>query len=328
MADTDIVKGYAVSAFSGLGAGALFSWIVGDFNAADYLIEFMSIGPLEIPFILACMVLVRKYGWRSGIFFTVSGLVASILLFRSTESVAPLVFLKIAVSGIILGSPQWFSGTFTARLSAVALPGVILAFLFGAPLIYHGAPEGTLDQLRQEALDMYSSFMSEDQAFNAVENATYLFEGVYKVGLGIFFLGSVILSWLTMIVGNWLLRKIKEPVEPLPRMFAFSLPFHAVWVFLAALALLVLEYDPLFPVALNALFVMAGLYGIQGLAIVTFHMARLSMGPLPRVFFWLLVFVTLSFSGIILILTGVIDNWFSLRSLPSTENGGENNEDK
>ena len=187
MADTDIVKGYAVSAFSGLGAGALFSWIVGDFNAADYLIEFMSIGPLEIPFILACMVLVRKYGWRSGIFFTVSGLVASILLFRSTESVAPLVFLKIAVSGIILGSPQWFSGTFTARLSAVALPGVILAFLFGAPLIYHGAPEGTLDQLRQEALDMYSSFMSEDQAFNAVENATYLFEGVYKVGLGIFF---------------------------------------------------------------------------------------------------------------------------------------------
>ncbi|GAG98444.1 unnamed protein product [marine sediment metagenome] len=65
----------------------------------------------------------------------------------------------------------------------------------------------------------------------------------------------------------------------------------------------------------NIFVFMAFLYLIQGIAIVMFQMNKFSMGRFPRVIFWLLFFFTLVFSGVILIITGVIDSWFNLRSI-------------
>ncbi len=88
------------------------------------------------------------------------------------------------------------------------------------------------------------------------------------------------------------------------------------------------EYEPTFVIALNVFGVMAGFYGIQGMAIVSYYMNRTSMGRLPRILFWLIFFITLAFSGVFLIIVGVIDNWYHLRFALSSSNTGGKEEGK
>jgi hypothetical protein len=78
-------------------------------------------------------------------------------------------------------------------------------------------------------------------------------------------------------------------------------------------ALWVGGFNQVMPVALNLLAVMAALYGMQGFAIIMYHLTRISMGRLPKILFWVIFFLTIVFSGFILVIIGVIDNWFDLR---------------
>jgi len=65
----------------------------------------------------------------------------------------------------------------------------------------------------------------------------------------------------------------------------------------------------------------------QGIAIVVFHMNRMSLGRLPRVIFWMLFFVTLAFSSIMLVGIGILDNWFKMRSITNSDNNKKVKED-
>ena len=305
-----------ISSGAGIFAGAFFTWIVGDFDAAYYLIELLSIAPIELPFIVFAAIIVHKFGWHMGILFTVLGSVVSMSMFFPDTSIASVVFLKTALTGLVIGEVRWFSGSFTKRLCAVSLPGFILAFVLGLPLIFHGVSPETLEEIKQEALEMYQAFMTPDNAQNAVENAMIMFEFFFRAGLGIFFVSTLILSWLAFHVTRWILLKMREETEYIPPMYLFTIPFHAIWIFLAGLSLYLFEFKPLFPLTINVLFIMAGLYGIQGLAIVMYHMNRIAMGSLPRIFFWLVFFVTITFTIILLIITGIVDSWINLRSFP------------
>ena len=97
-------------------------------------------------------------------------------------------------------------------------------------------------------------------------------------------------------------------------------------MFLASFAALLAEYEPVFPIALNLLVIMVVLYLVQGLAVVMYHMNRLSLGRLPRILFWLFFFFTIIFSGVFLIGIGLVDNWFNLRAISSNNDITENDE--
>lgn len=307
---------YLLAAGAGIFGGAFFTWIVGDLNSAHYLIELMSIGPIEIPFVILAAVIVRKYGLNNGLVYSLIGITASAFMFTPNISMTPVVFCKTAMTGVIIGETRWFSGSFARRLTAASFPGFLLAFIFGVPLILHGVSPVTLAEIRQDALEMYKAFMSDDNALNAVDNAMVMFKLFFQAGLGIFFMGSLILTWLSFIFSRWIMTKLKEEAEYVPPMFTFSIPFQAIWFFLAGLGIYLIDFKPLLPIAINVLFIMAGLYTIQGLAIVMYYMNRISIGLLPRVLFWLIIFITLTFSVIILLITGIIDSWINLRSFP------------
>ena len=94
--------------------------------------------------------------------------------------------------------------------------------------------------------------------------------------------------------------------------------------------LFVAGFERSIPYAMNILAAMAGLYGMQGLAIVTFHINRLSIGRLPKVIFWVIFFLTFAFFSVFLIIIGIFDNWFNLRYAPGASASGEkgNNNEK
>ena len=271
-------------------SGILFTYIIGVLDSSQYLLEQMSIVLIELPFVVCYAVLVRKYDWLICCAYAFLGTAASFALIFPGNTVTPLVFLKISFMGIILGKYNWLSGSFLRRISAVAIPGIIIAFVFGLPIIINGVSPEIIEETKQDTLKIYQ---------------------------------ALILSWLSFLLASWVMGKIKESAEYVPPFYTFKIPFHAIWVLLAGGLLFVSGYKPSIPMASNILAVMAGLYGIQGLAIVTYHINGISIGRLPKVLFWLIFFMMIGFFSVFLIIVGVLDNWFNLRSFTYYISGGE-----
>jgi len=313
------LRGLAMS-FIGLVSGAVFTYIVGVLDSADYLVEQWTIWIVEVPFVVMWAVCERKYGWRKCLFYVVVGAAVSYLVSYPESTVSPLVYLKVSVTGVILGETGLLGRSFARRLVAVSSPGFVLAAVFGLPMIFRGVAPEVLDRFREDALEMYRAFMTSDEAINAADNAVQVFRGVFKTGFAVFMMGSVMNAWISFHGAKIVMEKFRERPEEISPFQSFKLPFHAVWVFLVAFGLLLGEFEPVYPLALNVLVFMVFLYLIQGLAVVTFHMNRLSLGRLPRVVFWLFFFFTIAFTGIMLVFIGLLDNWFNFRpELPGAD---------
>jgi hypothetical protein len=312
---------------AGLVTGVLFSFLIGELDAARYLVEELTFGPFEIPFIVAVALCVLKFGRLAGGVFALFGFIGSGVVFLPGFTTTSLIFLKVAATGMIIPEPWLQEKPFGVRLSAASLPGFFLGCAIGIPLVIHGVSPEVLEDIRKEALGIYTSFMSPDEAKNAADNAMTVMKGLFAVGLALITLNSIALAWLSFLVTGWAARRARIESEKVPSIVTFSLPFHMIWVFLASFALVLTEFKPVFPVALNLCLVTAGLYGFQGLAIVAYHMNRASLGRIPRVLFWLMFFITLAFSGIFLVCVGIIDNWFNLRTAPPGPGVGGNGEE-
>ena len=306
--------------------GVLFTFIIGDINASQYLLELMSMLLIEVPFVVLYAILVRKHDWLMGLVYASLGTAASFTVSIPVMSVTPIVFLKIAIMGIILGKHNWLDGSFLRRLTVVAIPGIIIAFVFGLPVVLYGVSPELIEEIKQDTMKIYQAFMSEDDALNTAENAMFLFTGIFKIGLAVYFLFAFTLSWLSYIFAGWIMGKFKEDAEYVPPIYSFKLPFHVIWVFLVGAIFWISGYEPVFLLASNILAIMAGLYGIQGLAIFTYHINGISIGRLPKIFFWVIFFLMIGFFGVFLIIIGIIDNWFNLRpALYFTEGRKEGN---
>ncbi|MFC1692311.1 DUF2232 domain-containing protein [Candidatus Latescibacterota bacterium] len=305
-----------LSVVLGLLSGILFSFIVGSLDTPDYLFEQISIGFIEIPFIILYAVYERKYGWERALLAVFIGSASALAMDYQYLSITPVVFLKVALMGVILGEISWFKGSFSLRLIAVAFPGFLLAVIFGVPLIIRGVSPEVMDNIKLDALKMYEAFMPHDDAVNTANNLMQMLSGFFKAGLAVFLISSFTLVWLSFVGAQFIMRKFNEEPEVVPPMYSFKLPFHFIWIFLMSFGFLLAEIKPFFLLALNIFVVMAFLYLIQGIAIVMYHMNRFSLGRFPRIIFWLVFFITIGFSGVFLIFAGLIDTWFSLRSIP------------
>lgn len=310
-------------------AGGLFSYIAADITAPHYALEVMSLIVVEAPFIALFALLARKFGkgWYAG--FCAAGTAASAALFIPLWSLTPVVFLKIALTGGIIGFKGQFSARFFRRLAATAAPGLVVAVLFGGMILINGVTPDIREEIRSDTTEVYQAFMTDDDALNAADNAMFFFDTVFTLSIAVFVLFAVFEVWLSFILANWLFVRFREEPEIMPPFYLFKLPFHAIWIFLAGGLFTVLELAPVKPLAVNALAVMSGFYGFQGLAIATFQVKRLSMGRLPKILFWVIFFLTIGFTGTLLMVLGILDNWFNLRVLPAPPGGereGNNNE--
>ncbi len=329
-ADRKMTPKFAVGIIVCILLGPLFAFVIGDLDAPNYLLELMTIVLVEVPFAVAFAVLARKLDWPYAAIIAVTGtILAGATLWPSVNSLTPVIFLKVASTGILIGIPRLAMLSFSRHMAIAMLPGLVLGSVFGLAIVLGGVAPDVMEQTKQETLEVYQVFMSEDNAKNAVENAMYFFESIFSVAMSFFVFFALVLVWLSFYFTKVIFPKFGEHPETVPPLYMFRLPFHAVWFFLAGGILWVTGYKPGAPLALNLIGSMAGLYGLQGMAIVTYYVNGISMGRLPKVLFWLIFFLTIGFSGVFLVITGIIDNWFNIRSIPDKARDGEgqNNED-
>jgi hypothetical protein len=303
--------------------GVLFSAISGDLDPASYLLELMSMMFAEPVFIVLFAVFARKYGWQFAIGFAVIGFAGAMIPDFQMKSLTPVIFLKDALMGIILGERFWFGTNFTLRFCAVSIPGIILSIYLGYYLVIHGVGTETLNGIKKDSLDLYNRFMPKDDAQNATDNAILFLKSIFGVGFAVYFLATVNLVWFSFLFSGFLMPKFKEISETVPRLTEFRLPFHVVWIFIASAALWLLNFEPLVPLSINILAAMAGLYAIQGLAVVLFHFNGISMGRLPRIVFWVIFFLTLGFTAAVMLFIGLLDNWFNMRIINNDKMSNE-----
>ncbi len=320
-----ILYGSCISLFMGF----FFTFIIGDINSSHYLLEITTLILVEIPLVAMYALLIRKFDWPIGLIFVFLGTAASFIMFFPGISLTPFIFLKIALMGMILGKNNWFKDSFIKRISAVSVPGIIFAIIFGLPIVFHGVSPDILEEIKNDSLEIYRAFMTDDVALNTVNNAMSFFDGIFKIGFAFYFLFALVLSWLSFYFAGWLMERFNEAAEYVPPVYSFKIPFHAIWVLIAGGALWVAGYEPFFPVVINILAVMAGLYGLQGLAIVTYYINAISMGRLPKILFWVIFLLTIAFTGVFLVFIGIFDNWFNFRSIKyrtKIEEEGNNDE--
>ncbi len=307
---------------AGLLSGIVFGLLFGDLDPYRFVVEELTMGPVEIPFIITAAYVLGRFGWKTGCAFTLLGALGSWVTFAPAISVTPVVFLKNACTGMVIGGTFLRDGRFAARLMVASLPGLIVAVIYGFPLVYGGIPDTILEEIRREAADIYNSFMSPDDAKNAAENAVLMMKEVFGVGFTVFSLNTIFITWVSFVFFAWMERRSGRSGEKIPQFIEFSMPFHAIWIFLVSFGLVLTEYQSVFPIALNICLACAGLYGTQGVAIVVYHMRRASFGRIPRILFWLMFFITIAFSSMFLALVGIIDNWYNLRpSSPVSHTG-------
>ncbi len=298
---------------TGLIFGLVFTYIVGYLDTADYLIEQWSIWILEIPSIVLIAVMVKKTGWRRFLFYAVFGVLSSWSLTFGEGSITPLVYAKVSMTGMILGECSLFSESFGRRFMAVAAPAVIIAFIVGLPIIFQDGNPEAVDRFRNDSLELYNTFMSGDEAKNAADNAVFMFESLFKAGFAVFMIAALIYAWCSFQALSLFAGRFCETKDHIISFREMKLPFVLVWPFLLSFGFILLEYEPLMPLALNSFVVMVFLYLVQGMAVILYHMHRLELGRLPRIALWFFIFFTLIFSGLVLVVVGLADNWFDLR---------------
>jgi hypothetical protein len=314
MPDHERIRKNGLTLAFGLLSGLVFAGLMGTLDSADYLVELFSVGIIEVPVIIFIAILTGRYGWRYALMMVTLGLVAVFSLTAEEYSVTGIVFVKVALMGVTLGEQSWFSGSFTRRLTGVAIPGFMLGLIMGVPMLIHEVDPEILERIRQDAISMYSAFMTEDQALNTADNAMSMFAAIFRVAVALHVLSAFAFAWLAFMGARILMPRFGVEAEPVPRISEFTVPFHAIWVFLATFGLLLSGIEQLFPVALNGFIIMAALYLIQGLAVVMHVMNRLELGRLPRILFWVMFFVMIGAIGVVLLVIGVSDNWFRFRT--------------
>lgn len=110
--------------------------------------------------------------------------------------------------------------------------------------------------------------------------------------------------------------------DGMPPFELWRIPEQVMWAMIACMSALVfngvIKNQVVFDIAYNLAFILAAVYFAAGLAVSSYMFIKYKV-PAPAKFFFYLLLVIWSFSGIIVILAGMLDTWFNFRKL---EKGG------
>ncbi|MBU0942984.1 MAG: YybS family protein [Proteobacteria bacterium] len=288
--------------------GAMFGWVHG-------------LLPLIVFYLL------HRYGKKVGGRYILLGcLLAGIacLMFQVVEQL--LFSLTMLPAGFFLadsikrGDSKYLSGIKTA--AALAGSWLLLSTILATGLEHH--PYTLLLMSINEGMDEAVSYYRANGSLP--EETIYLLETTFqemktllpRVMPAILSCIILLVVWFTMVAGNQLLSR-KTGHGPWPQYRFWTLPDKLIWLLILSAILVALPMEPSRTVGLNLLLVTGLLYCFQGMAIVLFYFYKWSIPHFLRAIIYVILFFQ-SFGAIFLAILGVVDIWFDLRRLHSTEN--------
>lgn len=157
-------------------------------------------------------------------------------------------------------------------------------------------------ELRQDTLESVRS---------AVE---FLRNYIPKVLPSLLVSAVITITWINLVLGNWLLKRKDKELTDWPDYIEWTLPEPLVWLVITAGIMIILLPAPMNSVGLNVLIICITVYFFQGLAIVASLLHKWSVPMFIRVLIYALIFIQ-TYGIIILSFLGLADVWADFRKL-------------
>jgi uncharacterized protein YybS (DUF2232 family) len=122
------------------------------------------------------------------------------------------------------------------------------------------------------------------------------------------------ITWLNLLLGDWLLKRKDKELTTWPDYIEWKLPEPLVWLVILAGITFFLLPSPISTIGLNVLIVCTTVYFFQGLAIVASLLDKWSVPLLIRIPIYALIFIQ-TYGIIILSFLGLADVWADFRKL-------------
>jgi len=285
-------------------------------------IEWSLFGWLHVFLPLLSFFLLSRYGRYTGMRLLLSAVTISLLVSLVVSSLDLFVFsFTLLLSGFVLyqSADRHESPALSGFKTAASLAGgwlIVMTILSaGSELSAYGQLLKTLDQGIIEALEYYrQSDTVSTETLVVLETTLYQMQVLVPMVMPAI-LGSLILmiTWLTMVIGNTLLLKTSgRAVWSSYR--SWQLPEKLIWVVIIMAVLALIPTQPLRAVGINSLILLSIIYCFQGLSIVVFFMHKWDVPLLLRSFFYVMI-VFQSLGTLVLLFFGIADIWFDFRKL-------------
>ena len=153
------------------------------------------------------------------------------------------------------------------------------------------------------------------ETLESIRNAVELLRNyIPKVLPGLLVSAILTITWLNLVIGNWLLKKKDTKLTSWPDYIEWKLPEYLVWLVIIAGICVFLLPSPIDNIGLNVLIVCTTVYFFQGLAIVASLLNKLSVPMMIRILIYALIFIQ-TYGIIILSFLGLADVWADFRKL-------------
>lgn len=283
-------------------------------------IQWSLFGWLHVFLPLLSFFLLGRYGRYTGKRLLLSAVTISLIVSLVLSSVDLFVFsFTLLLSGFVLyqSADRHESPALSGFKTAASLAGgwlIVLTILSaGSEISAYGQLLKTLDQGIIEALEYYrQSDTVSTETLVVLETTLYQMQVLVPMIMPAI-LGSLILmiTWLTMVIGNILLLKTSgHAVWSSYR--SWQLPEKLIWVVIVMAVLALIPTQPLRAVGINGLILLSIIYCFQGLSIVVFFMHKWDVPLLLRSFCYVMI-VFQSLGTLVLLFFGIADIWFDFR---------------
>ena len=178
-----------------------------------------------------------------------------------------------------------------------------------------------IDQNLVAALEAYKTSAKIPTAtLEEVGNAfTELRRLVPRIFPGVILMTIISTVWLNMVFGDWLLKRTGKAYSNWQDFRTWKLPEQMVWGVITAGVFLFISSSLFNTIGLNLLMILGLLYFFQGLAVVTFLLARWSV-PRTVKFFLFMLLIVQAYGMILLAILGLADVWLNFRK-PRPDDG-------
>lgn len=126
--------------------------------------------------------------------------------------------------------------------------------------------------------------------------------------------GSLLIVWINMLMGKDILNKTLHRYPKLATLSLWKAPEFLIWIFLGALAMILIPHEQLRFFGLNLLIIVCFIYLLQGLAAISFLFQSKRVPVFFRYLFYFLIAVY-QFLMIPIVAIGLLDIWIDFRKL-------------
>lgn len=283
-------------------------------------IQWSLFGWVQIFLPLLSFFLLGRFGRYTGKRLLLSAVTISLVVHLALSSFDLFVFsCTLLLSGFVLhhSADRRESPALSGFKSAASLAGSWLIALIilsaGSEVSAYGQLLKSLDQGVVEALEYYRQSDTVDPETLVVLETTLHQMQVLVPMIMPAILGGMILmvTWLTMVIGNILLLKTAD-LAIWPGYRYWQLPEKLIWVAIAMGVFALIPTQPVQMIGINSLILLTIIYCFQGLSIVVFFMNKWDVPLLLRSFFYVMI-VFQSLGTLVLLFFGIADIWFDFR---------------